>query len=357
MSEYSKKLYISKGGNIEAIPLYTDLNEVGTPALRLKDGNNNIFAKLGGYERGVSSLHCLSGGTDYSAMKGKKFAYELLALFHFDDATKPIREEVSSYPTVTWIWNRVSTTDYPVEWTGSNVALNSNAKFGKSFSGKLVGRLLVDVPQMQVPYTYNATPLDMYDSNLSYGMFIYIPSIDSLRTLLPSNGKEMTLFEFKGRGGSYGDQFSHITIYRNGYSDFRLRVITTKPDSGISDSRQLTNVNVGFETAGWHHLVIQHGNNAGGSSYYAAYPTIFFGLDGVVYRTYYIFIYALYYAEDTFTVNALNGILIDELFIMCTGWKNGKSYGMYTKDHGLMAGTGYTGSDKDVYEVPTAPLV
>lgn len=354
MAEYNKKLYISKGGNIEAIPLYTDLTEVGTPALRLKDGNNNIFAKLGGYERGVSSLHCLSGGTDYSVVKGKKFAYELLALFHFDDETNPIREEVSSYPTVTWVWDNVSTTDYPVEWTSSNVALNSNAKVGKSFSGKLVGRLLTDSLSIQLPYY--TSPQSMAGKNLSYGMFIYIPSIDSLRTLLPSNGNEMTLFEFKGRGGSYGDQFSHITIYRNGYSDFRLRVITTKPDSGINNSRQLTNVNVGFETAGWHHLVMQHGDN-GSYSGYAAYQTIFFGLDGVVYRNYYQFIYDFNDVNNTFTVNALNGILIDELFIMRVGWKNGHNYGMHDKDYGLMAGTHYTGSDKNVYEVPTAPLV
>lgn len=85
MAEANKKIYISKGGNLETIQLYDSLSDVGETALRVKDGDNTLFAKLvDTSDAKATSLRCISGGSTKAAAKWNRDPHTKI-LMHFDD--------------------------------------------------------------------------------------------------------------------------------------------------------------------------------------------------------------------------------------------------------------------------------
>ena len=70
MGIYHKKLHIRKNNAIIDINLYTNLAEAGGNALHLRDGNNLIYAALGGVNNtSASPLRVRKGGTVHAVLK------------------------------------------------------------------------------------------------------------------------------------------------------------------------------------------------------------------------------------------------------------------------------------------------
>lgn len=239
MAEHSKKLYISKGGNLEAIPLYTDLTEVGTPAMRLQDGNDTVFAKMGTGSAGASSLKCLHNGIKYSALQGADVDSFALHM-RFEDPENPLKTDV----------------DTGIIISGENVSLNPNSKFGNySFEGDF-GFGWETAP---VSPAWNTTP------PWTFECWFYVKGIPNayLSFLIASEGIS---------GGCALLDYNRI----NGRWEGRI--------GGSGSNIKLDGIPISYNK--WNHFFVQRNVkkviNPSGS--YGSYPIYQMGIDGTIYR-------------------------------------------------------------------------
>lgn len=95
MAEYTKKLHYLKNGATQDIQLYTSLSDVvdanaNTPALRLKDGNTTVYAKLGSTsDSNASHMRVKANNTTYAVFKQARHAKgDALNVFTWDEISE-----------------------------------------------------------------------------------------------------------------------------------------------------------------------------------------------------------------------------------------------------------------------------